>query len=154
MICSSLSLLRHAVRIVGHPSTSPYQSWFSCQRSTERPDTLGTADILSQRSGWFNRNKPRSLMSRLILQRTIVVQGSRKWVGCWRIFVRFLFYCTWFIVPYTDFLEAVLIFGGWYMKMSEVVVGRDELYLTQTQAVQAHDFSYTLQNLLQTFYEF
>jgi len=47
-------------------------------------------------------------------------------------------------VPYTDFLEAVLIFGGGYMKMSKVVVGRNELYLTQTRAAQAHDFSYTL----------
>ena len=47
-------------------------------------------------------------------------------------------------MPYIDFLEAVLIFGGWYMKMSKVVVGCNELYLTQMQVVQAHDFSYTL----------
>ena len=51
IICSLLSLLRHAVRITGYPFTPPNQSWFSCQRSTERPDTLSTAYILSKRSG-------------------------------------------------------------------------------------------------------
>jgi len=30
------------------------------------------------------------------------------------------------------------------MKMLKVVVARNELYLTQMQAVRAHDFSYTL----------
>jgi len=76
------------VRIRGSPSTSPYRSWFSCQRSTERLDTLSTAQTSSQRSGWSNRNNACSLMSRLILRWTIVVCGLRKRAGRWRIFCK------------------------------------------------------------------
>jgi len=59
-------------------------------------------------------------------------------------------FCKISILLYMIYRALHRFFGGsldfWWLihEMSKVVVGRNELYLTQTQAAQAHDFSYTL----------